>query len=372
MTINETKTAIQKTALNNLLMSNGGIVAAVTGIGKAKIGIDYITAIKSLLNKQLRVLLVVPTEKLRDINWKTEFEKWSTLENYNTIDRTCYVSMNKIENHHYDIVIMDECHNITINNSSFFDHNKVDRTIGLTATMPKEEEKLELFRKINLNVSYVLTVEDAITRGVMSPYKVAVFLSPLDDKTKNIVAGGRNKTWLTTEKKHYTYLSETVDTTMGETRKFAILRRMRFIYNLPSKLQVTKFILSKIPNNKRILIFGSDIKNADLLCSNTYHSKTNSNDLTGFMAGDTNRLATVKALNEGINIPNLDCVVIQQLSSKERHLIQRIGRIRYRKGHIGSVYISVTKGSKDEEWLNSALTGLKGVDVKYYNMNLKN
>ena len=370
MTINETKSIIQEAAIESLKRNNGGIVAAVTGIGKAKIGIDYITAAKEKLNRMPTVLLVVPTEKLRDINWKTEFDKWGTADMYNSIDRTCYVSMNKIRDKHYDIVIMDECHNITINNSSFFDFNRVNSIVGLTATMPKELDKLELLGKINLRVTYTLTVKDAIARGVMSPYRIEVFVSPLDEKSKNVLAGSKKTSWLTTEKRHYDYLSESVDNSHGENRKFAILRRMRFIFNLSSKLQVTKFILKNISENKRVLIFGSDIKNAELLCKNKYHSKTKDADLKKFMDSTINRLATVKALNEGMNIPNLDCVVIQQLSSKNRHLIQRIGRIRYRENHIGVVYISVAKGTQDEVWLASAIAGMEGVTIRYHNVKL--
>ena len=61
---------------------------------------------------------------------------------------------------------------------------------------------------------------------------------------------------------------------------FLILQRMRFIYNLPSKLEAAKYILKHIiPIEDRTLIFCGSIAHAEELSKNTYHSKTDDIDL---------------------------------------------------------------------------------------------
>ena len=57
-----------------------------------------------------RFLIVVPTEKLRDNNWKDEFNKWNQTELYNNnVETMCYASINKVDSQVYDVVIFDEC-----------------------------------------------------------------------------------------------------------------------------------------------------------------------------------------------------------------------------------------------------------------------
>ena len=57
------------------LHNDNGIIAIATGTGKSKIAVDKI-AEHQAINFDLRALIVVPTEKLRDENWKDEFYKW--------------------------------------------------------------------------------------------------------------------------------------------------------------------------------------------------------------------------------------------------------------------------------------------------------
>src|SRR5210317_1714301 len=99
----------------------------------------------------MSILIVVPTEKLRDVNWKEEFAKWSASYIYeNNVERACYVSANKIFNKRYDMVILDEVHNITENNSLFFGQNSAKEVIGLTATMPDNYEKKQILASLML------------------------------------------------------------------------------------------------------------------------------------------------------------------------------------------------------------------------------
>jgi superfamily II DNA or RNA helicase len=370
--INEAKDKLQREVGEILLNNNGGITLLPTGSGKAKIAIDYINKVKPE-----KILLIVPTTKLRDSNWKTEFEEWGTIDVYNRIDRYCYASINKLKGKHYDLIIMDELQNITPLNSQFFDSNNYNTLIGLTATMPKEQEKVDIIHNLKLKVVYELSLDDAVKLGIVAPFKINVYKVSIDDSKKYVLSGNKKNPFYQTEKKKYDYLTNRMNEIhqglIKGSYKHTLLTRMRFIYNLKSKLTVSKHLLKNIiPKDEKGLIFTGTIATAKELESKTYHSQTNDNDFNLFMENKIKRLSSVNSLIEGANIPDLDFALIHQIKSKERRLIQTLGRIvRYRPGHRATIYIIVSAGTVDEQWLENAMENIDKSNVKYFNIKLK-
>jgi superfamily II DNA or RNA helicase len=375
-----TKDEVQEEAGRILsLHADRGIVAMATGTGKSKVAINKIIDYHGD-NVDLRVLIVVPTEKLRDQNWKDEFYKWgeSFLWN-NNVERSCYASISKMEGEAYDLVILDECHNITPNNSSFFKNNTVGSVIGLTATPPTDRIKQEVLKQLNLHVIYQVTLDQAVEWGLVSPYEITVIYTTLDTVRKNIPAGNKEKPFKQTEMDAYHYLTREINKIspsntnpkMLAKRQTFIMKRMRFIYNLLTKTEAAKFILSKlIGENERTLIFAGNIAQAETLCTDFFHSETNDEKYNLFLQESINVLSSVRSLNEGQNIPNLDNALIVQLNSNELHTIQRIGRVvRYRNGHIAKVFIICAKGTVDEKWLASAISDLDHSNITYQNFS---
>ena len=109
----KTKEDFQKEAIEAIEKNPfNSIVVAATGVGKSKIAIDYIKKLKSML-PDLKVLIVVPTERLRDNGWKEEFEKWEAITTYETsVERVCYKSIDKISKKKFDLVVLDELQKI--------------------------------------------------------------------------------------------------------------------------------------------------------------------------------------------------------------------------------------------------------------------
>ena len=369
--IDAAKAVVQGEALRAVSEHNGGIIALATGGGKSKIAINYIRLRETIQNTQLSVIIVVPTEKLRDKNWQEEFVKWGHEDLYNRVELYCYASINKLRNQLYDIVILDEVQNITPLNSEFFNNNVAGTIIGLSATPPKESEKVDILRRLGLKVVYEMKIDEAVERGIVSPFELTFIEFGLDKVTKYVKAGNKKNPFLTTEVKQYEYLTKKIeesnrDGMRHDSIKFMRLNRMRFIYNLRSKVRVAKYVLKNvIPTNERTLIFAGSINTAEELESNSFHSKSNDIAFNAFMNGDINRLSSVKSLNEGMNIPNLDNALIVQVNSKERHLIQKIGRIvRYRPCHVAKIYVMYVKGTIDEEWMKKATEEINTSNVK--------
>lgn len=366
----EVKSRIQAEAVQSILNNNkNGLLAIATGVGKTKIGIDYLKAL--VAQSKTKFLWVVPTIKLRDKDLEEEFTKWKTKTIYTKyLTKVCYASVNKIKGKNFDAVILDECQNITINNSVFFDNNTTDSIVALTATPPHEDDKKEiLYKQLGLKVIVDIPVNKAVDLGLIAPYKIKVIDILLNSKDKYVDAGNKKKRFKTTELNYYQYLGRTIQKIMFSGKpvpKFMYLNRMRFIQNLRSKQEVAKRLLSKIPNNERVLIFHKIIERAEELCKYSYHSKTDDKDFNRFVKGKINRLAVVDVLNEGVNIPNLDTAVIVQVNSNPRELIQRIGRVlRLRDGHEATIYILQVVNTQDEQWVKKALSGFK--NIQYIN-----
>ena len=365
---NKIRSKVQLEANQAIESAHGfGSVIMATGTGKSKVAVNLATR-KYAENKKSKGLLVVPTEKLRDENWKEEFVKWKALPIYeNNITRCCYASLDKFEGEEFDYVILDEGHNITEAKSIFFEQNTVKSCILLTATKPKDFIKNNIISNLNLNVVYELSLDEAVKLGLVAPYDISVINITLNNIDKYIKAGSKTKVFYQTEKKRYEYLSSLC----RRGSKFPILNRMRFIYNLRSKTLAAKYILEHIiPKELRTLIFCGSIEQADQVCENRFHSKTDDKSYELFKKLLIDRMSCVNALNEGHNIPGLDCAFVIQLNSNELNLIQRIGRIvRYRPGHIAKIIILCVTDSVDKNWVEKATLNLNGVNIKSYELS---
>jgi superfamily II DNA or RNA helicase len=373
----KTKDQVQEEAELAINQNGGkGIVVMATGTGKSKI---VINRAKRKYKPTMRILIVVPTEKLRDVNWKNEFSKWDCSAIYeNNVERACYISINKIHQQHYDLVVLDEVHNITENNSEFFSQNTATEVIGLTATMPENYLKKQILESLKLYPVYHVSLDEAVEWGLISPYKITIVEVKLNSTIKNIKAGTKEKPFMQTEFEAYKYVSAQIERLVNGSKTpqqeaflmTLIFKRLRLIYNLETKTRMAKFILDNvIPKDERTLIFCGSIKQAEFLNEYSFHSKSkNSIGFDKFVNEEIERLSCVNALNEGHNIPNVDNALVVQLNSKELNLVQRIGRIvRYRHGHIAEIFIIMVCDTVDENWTYKSLTNFESGNIRRIN-----
>jgi superfamily II DNA or RNA helicase len=340
-----------------------------TGSGKSIVAIEII---KKLFSDNCKICLIVPTEKLRDHNWEQEFKKSNCNEIYKTLDRFCYASIAKISGKTYDLVILDEAHRITENNFKFFESNIIKHVIGLTATLPENDEKLEMLTSI-APIAFEYSLSQGIKDGIISPFNIKIIETRLDNKEKYIEMGKVNEKYLVTEKYNYDRLTavfkRAIMTRNSKFIQIASIKRMHMLYGLKSKMLIAKQILNTYLCDKKVLIFCGSIDQATEICEHTYHSKSGDKDLKRFINDEISVLSCVRALNEGMNIPNVDAAIIVQLNSKQLDLIQRIGRVvRFRKNHIADIYILSCVDTQDEVWTNKATEGFSNIEY----INVKN
>lgn len=401
----DVKAKIQAEALSRWkLVGKRGLLAMGTGSGKTKVALDRAWQLFLEKAPSLRILIAVPTTKLRDENWPDEIRKWNMyplIEEKGVVDIICYASLPKQPEGHYDLVILDEAHRSTEYNTQIFGKITYDELMGLSATPPSDLEKKKLLDALCPTV-FTYSIDEGVEDGVVADYDVIVVEVLPDDTKKDIAAGSKKTPFKTTEAKQYAYMSKLIEPLQIQARdlkkklatqefvaqgtgdystvqatkkelerlearlKIHILARTRFVYNLKSKEVVARRVLDQVTKGKRTLVFAGSIAQAEALCDNTYHSKTNDAALKAFKEERIDTLSVVNALNEGHNIPNLDQAVIVQLSSNERDLIQRIGRvIRYRPGFKGRIFIIVSQGTVDEAWAKKALESIDPSRVTY-------
>lgn len=348
----------QQKSIDLWYKNNGkGTILGATGSGKSKIFVDIV------VKEKVPTLLVVPTEKLRDRNWKEEFKKWKQLTIFNKyVKICCYASLKNQDLSKFKLVGLDEVHNVTINNIQVFRHhyNRL-KIICLTATEPRDLQKQNIiYNMIKCPVLYKLTLKDAITLGIVAPLNIYVHELSLN-QVKNIPVEykdkktGENKTFYQSELEMYNYINKRLYKKLHPTQ-FDYLFRAKFIYNSRTKTEYTKKLLESLPENKRILIFSQSIKQIEELIKEVYHSKIDDKYYNLFVNEKINRLGVVSALNEGDNIKNLDIGIIVQGTSNPKDMFQRIGRIiRYRDNHTAEIHLIILKDTVDETWYQDIL-----------------
>lgn len=397
-----TKSKVQAEALARWeLAGRKGILAMGTGTGKTKVALDR--AWKLLLKKgpeNLRILLAVPTTKLRDENWPQEIADWNyypLIEERGIWNAFCYASLATKPSGHYDLVILDEGHRSTEYNSQVFENITYNELMVLTATVPTDREKRKLLLSL-APIVFEYHIDQAVDDGLVADYDLVVIEVPPDNTNKYIPAGNKKKPFKQTEAANYKFKTSIIEPLQIKLRekekelfiveqlatdkdpmldeileldrevkkmqarlKPLIMQRAQLVYNMKSKTAAAKTILREIvTSTNRTLVFAGSIAQCETLCAPmVYHSKSDDKWLAMFKAEEIHFLGVVNALNEGHNIPNLDQALIVQASSNERDLVQRIGRvIRYRPGFKGKIYLLVSTGTVDEKWVASALSNI--------------
>lgn len=343
----ENKARVQKEALDAVTSAGGsGVIEAATGVGKSKIGVEWVDYIRHIVLSQdgneAKGLLVVPTEELRDTGWPEEFTKWGVSPE--GIKRICYSSLAKENLDKYDFILYDEYHRTTLPNlKKLLEYLKNPKVyaLGLTATLPRkivfedEAERVHYLRTV-LPIVYTLSIDEAVQLGLVADFEITVLKYYLDEVNKNVIGGSAKAPYKQTEAGRYAYLTNNLkrasviakaDPSKMGWKMATISKRTNFLYNLPSKLALAKRCLAQLQRdtNARTVVFAGSIEQANELCGDdVYHSASTREALDKFQNKQINLIGSVRCLNEGMNLTDPTQALVVQLDSVERSIVQRI------------------------------------------------
>lgn len=359
---------IQQNALNVALKFKHCGLGISMGVGKTLIGLQYI---QHYQNKELykpKVLIVAPKLSIFD-TWKNDANKFDIpLDN---VDFTTYISLNKHNPHDYDIVILDECHNL-LNNHTQFLGSYTGKILGLSGTPPRyaNSEKGKMVAEF-CPIRYTYITDNAVDDEILNDYRIIVHKMELSS-ANTIPVNVKNASFFTSERKNYNFWTGRVeDATTVKQRQISSIMRMRAMMDFKTKEEYVKKLLDGIED--KCLIFANTQDQADELCEHSVHSNNpdSHQNLINFKEGVIDKLSCVLQLNEGVNIPNLRAGIIMHAYGNERKSSQRIGRLlRLNPTETATVHILCYKDTIDEKWVKEALKDLDDSKIKYFNVKL--
>lgn len=378
----------QKKAAEDWLRKKRGIIAFATGTGKTK---TAIYAFEQLIDRKgPQVFLVIVPDKTMVDQWSKELEHyWSNLvkcysENNDWVrqlkDKINYWDLRREEslfivstvqtyqgeklnrqihklNNNY-VFLADECHRLGTD-KLLMKLPDVERRLGLSATptIYMSDEKTELLFNYFGGIIAEYSLEKAIQDGKLTQYEYHPIKIGLSEE----------------EKEKYKEITHKIVKMLGNddensfdglspAAQMLLFQRARIIYGASEKISKLDELLDKLSEQKNMLIYcgatslseGSDDKKVELERDNSevsqkqievvnqmlnkkgivaaqYTKDENGHErqdrIGAFKSGIINTLVAIKALDEGIDIPEITIGIIMASSGNPREFVQRRGRL---------------------------------------------
>jgi superfamily II DNA or RNA helicase len=358
---------IQKKALDATLNLNRCGLALGTGVGKTLVGLTHAEREHAMLKS---ILIVAPKLSVLQ-SWKDEAKKHNKEDVLINAEFTTYLSLNKKDPNAYDIIYLDECHNLLDSHRLFLDNYK-GKILGLTGTPPKRDssEKGKMVKSY-CPIVYTYVVDDAVEDNILNDYRIIVHELKLNT-ANTLTVSTKNKSFMTSEVNNYNYWRSRIEQA-GTPKQIQLARimRMKAMMEYSSKEVYAKKLMESI--NTKCIIFANTQAQADRLCKHSYHSNNSESEenLIAFKEGSITKLSCVLQLSEGVNIPNLKQSIILHAYGNERKTSQRIGRtLRLNPNETSIIHILCYVDTVDEIWVKESLEGYDQSKVQWKNYNI--
>jgi len=351
-----------------LLNGSNGIFLGCTGSGKS------IAAMYCMQMKNVRSIIVVPTIALMN-QWRGELSTYFELKDsdigaigdgHKKVKRITVAVVNSVRNmdlSQFDMIVLDEAHRYgSLENIRPIMENEFKYKLGITATLKRSDGQHKEIEKLIGPIVYEYTTEDAVKAGVLSKFEVinvGIDLNELerdkyDKHTRTIDMNSFSGMFQAINDQGHPKWHEAVSAVR------ATAWRKSVISNAKDKMAKLLEIVEK-EKGKKIIIFNETIKMAELerkllkkagFESEIYHSKSkDQKSIERFRAGEVNILVSVKSLNEGLDVKDVDVGIRVAGTNQDRDTIQRLGRgLRVVDGKEGFRYYQLYCNDTVEKW----------------------
>jgi superfamily II DNA or RNA helicase len=386
----------QKEALQSWHASNKrGIVEAVTGAGKTRIGI---AAAREELSTGGKVLVVVPTIELQR-QWEGELSEHLGLPRIGLLGNgksadlgSCDILIAVVNSlrrkdvrlqRGHGLLIADECHRYGAKENARALKPQFQGRLGLSATYARSDDGhidwlLPYFDRVCFTLDYPRAIaDDAVARFKVALVGITLSKAEKEEydhlcvdigklRTRLIFTFGVPKEPFGEFMKKIGVLAATWPAPAGKTARAFLsvfTQRRELLAETSGKLKALAGLIGPIRKAERTLIFTQTIEGAEAAAGiveelgvscKAVHSKLNRSErkelLNGFGDGDPKVLVAPQILDEGIDVPAADFAIILAASKSERQMIQRMGRVLRRKkdGRLARFAILYAKNTSED------------------------
>jgi superfamily II DNA or RNA helicase len=392
------------------------VVEAVTGTGKTMVATfiisKYIAAGK-------RCLVVVPSIVLLE-QWKVKLEENLKIaitsivggDAGRSIDFGCPVTIgvvNTIANMAdeldgcFDLIVGDECHRYGARVFQRALLPSVRHRLGLTATLERSDEGVEtVLTPYFGGICFKYGYREASDEDVIAKYSVIGFPVELEPaELRRYQRSGEEMNDARTQLiQRHRYPSDSeflqrvanaasgsgADAGLARFFMAAMTSRRRVLSETKVKLEICSLIAPAIHSASRTLIFCETVSASQAICEqleakevkvSEYHSGLGVNQraeiLKEFTHGDLQCVVAVHALDEGVDVPDIDFGVILAGTSQRRQMIQRMGRVLRRKddGRNACFAVVFAKGTAEDPDMNDRADGYLSTVIEFADKYLK-
>ena len=358
-----------------------GTINLPTGTGKSRI-IAIAAGRHIEKDPEEKWLVVVPKERLRDVEIPSEFKKWGYAPQFKKgVTVECIHTACRRMNEHWDGICVDEIHRtLSPEFIKLYQNNRFNKIIGLSATV-EDPEKMELLKEI-APIVYKKTTKQALELGLISDFRVYNLAVPFSaSESADYVKANNSFRYFSSQlggpsvafRRANEILKDGISTSIEKgvaARYYATVRKRKEICNKAvNKIIAAQNVRDMFPKRYGVF-FSESIDLAEKLHnqigeeSTIYHSKVSKKKRTANLAlfsdlrTNVNFLCSAKALNEGFNVEKVSLGICGSGNSKKLDQIQQLGRtIRLEEGKIALFVNLYIKGTQDQVWVENRTEG---------------
>lgn len=300
--------------------------------------------------KPKHILFLAETE-IREKNILDDYAKFKMLYGYDPLENTeiefaCYQSAYKWKDKSFDFVVADEIHDsLSPAYFNFYLNNEYKHLLGLSATIDKKNKyedsegneytKIDLLNRI-APVVFKYSLSDSIENKTGRQLRIVVIKHSLDHVNKTMPVtykkNGESKTFYQTEFEMYDYYNRRFYQAIFQKDHNDFLirhyanKRNAVLYKAPSKIKVLKELLKYLD---RTIVFGNDIDSISQIVptvSSRNKPAVNSQIIKDFNEHKLGVIGSFKMLKQGVNLKDLDNVIMHSYYGVEKDSVQRVGR----------------------------------------------
>ena len=367
----------QREALDAWTANNSrGIIDAVTGAGKTRVGL---AAMQDHLNEGGKTLILVPTVVLL-YQWRDAVLHHSPearvglvgdghQANFNSNDVIVAIlasAKNKkfVLGTKEGLLIADECHRAAAKKYRLALGQNFTKRLGLSATHERFDDEhttvlLPYFNGVVFQLDYRRAIDDGVVAGVDVTFLGVKFSDEEQEKYITIqrsLSSLRRK--LINEfgcrpQPFSAFLEDVIRLTQSGSRAEGITanawitkwhEKKALLAQSSAKTDALSSLSAQIQESGTALVFTQTIESANEIESildscdvrvALHHSGISADErqanLQGFADGSVSCLVTVQTLEEGVDVPDADLGIIVSSTKQRRQMVQRMGRIMRRK-----------------------------------------